>query len=653
MGGKSGGGEQTIGYRYFFDIHMGVSRGPVDELVEIKVGDKSAWPYPGAGKSGDGPRDGDEGDGVFNPEGEAYVVFRDPAIGVGRVFQAHGFPSLTVVLQGAFPIFWNAAYWVQIENFVRVDEFSTVVDKSGIYRVVGGGAGSSLSFRDDYLQNDSWDAFSRMAPVDPGTLLTVRYVQDEAGTPFPDDADPTIPPTPVDPITGSQVIEIQAGNLFGGDKAEGGIEGTLRVMMGEPDQIAPASLESMLGGPQPGFRRMFTLLYSGLISAMNPYPKVWKIRSRRALKGWDGPVFYPALAVIPLVGDVDASKVTSTASIKAMNPAHIIYECLTNREWGRGLNADSKLNLPSFTAAASILYSEGFGLCLMWARADTIESFVQSVLDHIGATLYEDPATALLTIKLIRGGYVAADLPLFDEASGLLEVTGNDIASAGGYVNEVKVTWHDPITNEDGIVKTQNLASIQASGGAFNSVTKTYKGLPTASLAYRVAQRDLRALGLELRKFTMTFDRRAHMVRPGDVIRVRSSPNRIRETLVRVARYEDGTLRDGKITLTLVQDVFGLPTISYTGSEPGTWTPPSSVRPCIGRHEVFEIPYVVLARQMRPADFAYVEDDAGYLGVVLEEGQPLNAGYKVAVRSGAAGPDDIPSSSASYCGYTP
>lgn len=42
-GGKGGG---VSGYRYFFSIHMGICRGPVDELVEIRVGDRRAWPLP-------------------------------------------------------------------------------------------------------------------------------------------------------------------------------------------------------------------------------------------------------------------------------------------------------------------------------------------------------------------------------------------------------------------------------------------------------------------------------------------------------------------------------------------------------------------------------------------------------------------------------
>jgi hypothetical protein len=40
---SGGGGEYTAGYRYFFGIHMGVCRGPVDEVLEARVGDRTAW----------------------------------------------------------------------------------------------------------------------------------------------------------------------------------------------------------------------------------------------------------------------------------------------------------------------------------------------------------------------------------------------------------------------------------------------------------------------------------------------------------------------------------------------------------------------------------------------------------------------------------
>lgn len=43
MGGSK---KQTIGYRYFFSLHMGLGRGPINELAEIRVGDIPAYTTP-------------------------------------------------------------------------------------------------------------------------------------------------------------------------------------------------------------------------------------------------------------------------------------------------------------------------------------------------------------------------------------------------------------------------------------------------------------------------------------------------------------------------------------------------------------------------------------------------------------------------------
>src|SRR5690606_34718934 len=120
-------------------------------------------------------------------------------------------------------------------------------------------------------------------------------------------------------MTTSGQYFIDAPDLFGGEKKEGGIQGTFDLMMGEDDQEAAAGLVNMLGGPLPGYRQMCTAFFDGLISAMNPYPKKWSFRVRRALKGWeDDTPWYPEKAVVSL----------AEGAIKAMNPAHIIYECL-------------------------------------------------------------------------------------------------------------------------------------------------------------------------------------------------------------------------------------------------------------------------------------------------------------------------------------
>ena len=41
-----GGKKQTIGYKYFFSLHMGLGRGPANEIAEVRVGDVPAYDTP-------------------------------------------------------------------------------------------------------------------------------------------------------------------------------------------------------------------------------------------------------------------------------------------------------------------------------------------------------------------------------------------------------------------------------------------------------------------------------------------------------------------------------------------------------------------------------------------------------------------------------
>ena len=624
-------------------------------------------------------------------------------------------------------------------------------------------------------------------------------------------------------ITKNQTFRIKAKNLFGGESKEGGVDGPVEVMMGEPDQQASSGLKAMLGSLLPGFRGMFTIYYNGLVSVNNPYPKAWKFRLNRVLKGWDGPAWYPSKAQIPLdpsvpppavsvppvpgrmanaigqsgdikdaiplsidlenpavsgvsntylvvfrlarasslndgrsvqfyvtinglivwseemffngqtsievrkqinhsghvqnmeityqsngywtggslmgIGVVDSETVFSPINAEdgqvvdpeddytfgyvkdptgvlhyvdlpdpwgslvdlwgkadqgaynkpcSMNPAHIIYECLTNRVWGRGL-ATAKLDLDSFLAAANTLHGESFGLCLKWTRKDSIENFIQGVIDHIGATLYVSRTTKLYTLKLIRGGYNLNDLPLFDTESGILTISDATVASVGSTVNAVHVKYHDWENDEERSVSVKNAAAIAAAGGVVNQVSRDFPGIPVASLALRVAQRELRAVSTALRKFTITMDRRGEDFAPGDVFAIQDPKRGIPKMAVRVGRVEDGTLLDGKITLTVVQDVFTLPATTMAADVPSTWVPPNNT-PCIDQQMVFEAPYFLMARTMTKADLDYVGQDSGYIATLNSRGQPLNQGYKIAVRPDAPTSDDNPPDDSYVCG---
>ena len=431
--------------------------------------------------------------------------------------------------------------------------------------------------------------------------------------------------------TSSGTFYINNPDLFGGEKKEGGIQGPFTVMMGEPDQGMNTDLERMINqgsgsGPRtlPNFRGMLTAFYDGLVSSMSPYPKKWEFRVRRTTKGWtnDQP-WYPEKALILLH--------SGSQEIHAMNPAHIIYECMTNKEWGRGLDP-SMLDVQSFRDCADTLFEEGFGLCLVWRRKDTIDQFVQLVIDHIGGAMFTDRMTGLIKLKLIRNDYVAASVPLYTTDSGLLEVQEAVVASNSGVINQVEIKYLDPIENEERTVKVHNLAAIQAAGGTFNAISKTYNGIPTSDLALRVAQRELMMASYPLRRFKLVFDRRAWRINPGDVLRISNPERALGDLVLRVGRIEDGTLTNGRITITAVQDVFALPLSAFSKYEPPQWAPPD-LTPDLKRHRTFEMPYFLLNRIMSPADFDTISNESGFVGAVAEKPTPLSTGYDLNVEA--------------------
>lgn len=426
-------------------------------------------------------------------------------------------------------------------------------------------------------------------------------------------------------VTGNTTVRIDAPDLFGGDDKEGGIVGDLDVMMGAPTQPVNSRLAAMLGGLVPAFRGKTTLFFDGLMCSMSAYPKPWKMRMRRILKGWDGAPWYPGKAVILL----DSGK------IHAMNPVHILVQCLTDRRWGRGLPL-ARLDEAAYKAAADSCYAEGFGLCLKWSRQDSLKNFMQAVLDHVGGAQFVDRTTGLIKLRLIRDDYDAASLPLFDYDSGLLSIDDDDSSAQTTGCNEVVVKYVRPADGSGGQVRVQNIAAIQSTG-AVASASKDYPGIPTPELAQRVALRDLRAGAGYIKKFKIRLDRRGYQIEPGSVFRVRDARRGITNMVLRAGRVDDGTLTDGAITITALQDVFGLPATSYVAVQPSGYVPPDTSAKAITARTLQEVPYRDLALRLAPADLAAVASTSGYLSAIGARPTTLSLAYQILTRVGTSG----------------
>jgi hypothetical protein len=331
--------------------------------------------------------------------------------------------------------------------------------------------------------------------------------------------------------------------------------------------------------------------------------------------------WYPEKAAIWLNG----------GTIKAMNPAHVIYECCTNPAWARGAPA-AFIDENSFIYAANTLCAEAFGICMVWYRKEDIDQFIQAVLDHIGGVLYTDRETGKITLKLIRDDYDPADLPVFTPSSGLLDIREDDSGSSDTAFNEVIVTGHDPSKDEKIQVRAHNLAAFM-SQGSVATMDQEYRGLPTKDLCARVAQRDLRVNAAGLRKFKVVLDRRGFRLHPGAVFRVQAASRGIGDIILRAGEIDDGKVLDGKITISAVQDVFGLPLTAFVTPVENNWTPPSDVAVEAETARLIEATYRHTYRIAGAGEANAVLDGDGYLAALVAKPSTKSFSYDLLSRA--------------------
>jgi hypothetical protein len=440
-------------------------------------------------------------------------------------------------------------------------------------------------------------------------------------------------------MVGDPVGRIEKPDLFGGEKKEGGICGAFWIFWGKSGQVLPGagptltlkkptgrmtipSVKASVGGLVGEFRGATTLWYSGLISSMNPYPKEWKFRLRRTTEGWQFPSWYPDKATIWL----------ENGSIMAMNPAHIIYECLTNKSWGRGLPTSmiDGDDGGTFVTAANALCEEGFGLCFIWKRQEDVGPFIQIVLEHIGATLYLNPVTGRMSLRLIRADYDEEDLPLFTPSSGLLDIKEDDSSSQDSAFNEVISTGHDPNTDTDIQVRVPNLAA-RHSQGAANSEPKDYPGIPTKALLLRVTQRDLKAHASGLKNFQVILDRRGWQLTPGAPFRVSDPRRGIENIVLRVGEKSGGSTRDGRISIKALQDVYAMPSSSFIEPVESTWTPPATEAET-AEGVLVEADYRQVVKAVGATQAGDLDETAAFAGTLALAPQPTMLEYDLAIR---------------------
>jgi hypothetical protein len=402
-------------------------------------------------------------------------------------------------------------------------------------------------------------------------------------------------------ITGSQSLNIDKTDLFGGPQKEGGVSGVINLLFGDSAQVLPNNLAGKFGltsTTAPGFRGLLSAwFHSGKSkpgfywSTNSPYVKPSWFTVFRKSPGLNAAYqTIPTTVYVPADGDTPASSYVVSDS----NPANIIYECLTDNDWGMGGSVTS-IDTASFLTAQQTLHGEQFGLSMQWVNSTTIEAFVTEVLDHINATLFVHPFTGLLTIKLIRADYNVATL--FHVTPDNAELDSFQRKMWGETVNEIVATWTNPVNEQEESVTSQDLANIAMQGGIVSD-SRNYYGVRSAALCKKLANRDVRIASAPLVTAEAIVDRTGWALVPGDVCILEWPEYGVAEVAMRVMKIDYGKIGDSKVRVSLAEDIFSLVQPTYTEPPRTEWTDPT-VNPVDFAHaKLMTAPYLVMEGEL-------------------------------------------------------
>lgn len=401
-------------------------------------------------------------------------------------------------------------------------------------------------------------------------------------------------------FTGQGSFQINKPELNGGLKKEGGVAGEVTVLPGATNQVLPAPIAAKFGKTPANavsFRGVGTIFFTGnggnggfYWTANAPFIPPIAVEARRAPVGLD-----PQYAMI----GPDA------------NPIHIIYECLTNTDWGMGA-APYQFDTANWESEALNLFNDDFGISLRWTKQTRIEDFVNEVLDHILAAFSIDPLTGLLKIKVFRDDYNEATLPRFDQTNSQIKAFGRK--TWGETVNEIVGTWTNPENGKEETSAIQDIANV-VNQGAVISDSRNYYGVRNVDLLNRLIARDLRSASAPLASAELECSREAAYLVAGDVVRVNFPHKQIGNKVMRVMEVDRGTIENPTVKLKLLEDVFALPRAAVIGNPDIPSTATTAPLP-VSNPLIFTLPSFLVSREFSRTEVAALTYPETYAGVL-------------------------------------
>jgi hypothetical protein len=246
------------------------------------------------------------------------------------------------------------------------------------------------------------------------------------------------------------------------------------------------------------------------------------------------------------------------------NPAAILYEVATNKEWGRGLSSDL-IDEASFIAASQYFYDKNIGLGITLDRADKIGTFLEGVRQHVK------------TITVFDGDKLKCRclLNAAETHTHIQSLTRSDCISLDvrrpfwpATVNEVRLEFLNAKKNyRPDVAIAQDIANM-AITGKINPQRITLNGFCDMNTARRQAFRILRDISYPLAAANLVINRFKSQLQLGDAFRLtwdEWGANTITAYFL-VTRVDESDTENEDLKITAIED----PNLSpFEGTETG------------------------------------------------------------------------------------
>lgn len=320
-------------------------------------------------------------------------------------------------------------------------------------------------------------------------------------------------------------------------------------------------------------------------------------------------------------GNYIGVRITRTPRLaESMNPAHIIRECITDPNWGLGMDPENGVDEDSFIAAADALYDEKLFMDIAWRKQSTVDKFIKEIGRHINAEVYFDRISGKANIKLIRDDYIVGNLIVLDE-SNIVKMSKFAKPGFGDLVNSITINYYNLELGADASITVQDIGLIAEQGSVVDK-TFTYSGFSTKELAIGVAKRELRSISAELISCKLVVvSTAAADLNLGDPFVLSWSEYGLSPITMRVTSVNLGTDKNGSITIGCVQDAFSTTEVEDPIEEVSKWRDYQTDPVPVSDFTIFEVPYFELIQTISETTVRSMlseNPNAGYVGMAAK-----------------------------------